>query len=66
MFFKSLFCSHAWNKVAEHTSESTIEHLRKNGYNGPIRIWTMDELSKKTYTCILTCSKCGKVKKIVT
>ncbi len=59
-----LFCSHKWTVLCEKTTESKVEHLKKMGYTE--RGDVDHSIMGRKFINILSCDKCGKIKKLVT
>ena len=57
-----IFCKHNWKVLSETRTESIAERAIKNGMR--IKRCSSDDL-KQTLVQIVTCDKCGKIKRYV-
>lgn len=64
----SIFCKHQWKIISENKTESQAEQfVRLMGKcPKPQDTYTSYELSKRKLIQIVSCEKCGKLKRFVT
>jgi hypothetical protein len=63
-----LFCKHEWKLLFEKETKSKFESVYSMTFSNSKKIqipWQMCNATKK-YIQILSCKKCGKIKKFVT
>jgi len=61
-----MFCKHKWTILSETTTVSKLEHadrLQKVITTGTLE--AVIEVTKRKFIQIITCDKCGKVKRFV-
>lgn len=63
----NLFCKHEWKILSEKTTESKMEHFAKitNKYQPPSFMEQYNDMTTRKHICIVTCTKCGKLKRFV-
>jgi hypothetical protein len=66
----NLFCKHDWHLILDKTTESKYEHslkiVRANHAVGSCNLpWQLCD-AERMHIVILTCKKCGKLKRYVT
>lgn len=57
-----MFCKHNWKILSEIRTDSIVDRAIKNGMH--IKRCSSDDL-KQTLVQIVTCEKCGKIKRYV-
>lgn len=60
-----LCCRHHWSVLVDHLEDSPIEHMAKLGLY-PKSMKGYGNILERKRIQILTCTKCGKVKRYVT
>jgi len=63
-----MFCKHDWKILSEMTTDSQMDKLNKKFEYCPVRFhkWDVSSLFAKQLIQLVTCTKCGKLKKLVT
>jgi len=63
----NLFCKHDWQLLHETTTESVLEHTKRVTGNagGSDNVGGQELLCQKKYITLVTCKKCGKLKRFV-
>ena len=63
----SMFCKHEWKVLSETTTESQAEQFaRLSGYFiKPKNSGQLELLTARKHICVVTCTKCGKLKRFV-
>jgi hypothetical protein len=59
-------CKHDWKILSEITSDSKMETMQKTGVTHIEGVGDMAEMCEKTIVQIVSCTKCGVIKKFVT
>lgn len=61
----SWFCKHKWTVQSEYTSSSKMEQMLDlvGKSPNPSNSYQLEDLLKRSRIVIMTCNKCGKVKK---
>ena len=64
-----MFCKHQWEVLSETTIESQFEHAMKvaqsRGAYGSIKIPGQMSCAERKHILVVTCKKCGKIKRFV-
>ena len=61
-----MFCKHKWELISEHTTKSILELVAENLIKVRITNHTdVIDMSDRKFIQILTCGKCGKLKRYV-
>lgn len=58
-----MFCKHKWKILSETTTKSKMEHAKDLGESFTGRLH--ERFLKRYFIQILTCEKCGKLKRYV-
>lgn len=57
-----MFCKHKWDKITEYVSDSKLDNMIKNDFRPD---YVVESFISKKFICILQCTECGKIRKIV-
>lgn len=64
----SIFCRHKWQVLSNETTKTQIDILKEKEQDIPLprNDLQLDKMTKHFYIQILTCEKCGKIKRFKT